>query len=296
MTKRILFLLFTISIGYVNSQVGVGTTSPDASSVLEVQSTTQGMLTPRMISSQRTSISTPATGLIVYQTDGIAGFYYYTGSTWVVLINGSDALPAVNGSAVTNLNASNLSSGTVPTARLGSGTADNSTYLRGDGTWSTPGGASSKKYGQIRMTGNGTISGGLEGGSANTIGAEVSLGDDTTPITVENGVLWNSATKTFLINNEGDYEINVNSILEHVKRDVWATYVTTRIYVNNTEVFNSEPILFPIWGVSVDRTINNYNLFKRLFAGDVVNVTIQYQGQGEGVRLISGSTISIKQL
>jgi hypothetical protein len=40
-----------------------------------------------------------------------------------------------NGSALTSLNASNISSGTVPTARLGSGTADNTTFLRGDQTY-----------------------------------------------------------------------------------------------------------------------------------------------------------------
>ncbi len=40
-----------------------------------------------------------------------------------------------SGASLTALNASNLSSGTVPTARLGSGTADSSTYLRGDQTW-----------------------------------------------------------------------------------------------------------------------------------------------------------------
>ena len=142
--KRI-FLTFALTSTSIfsNAQVGVGTTTPDASSVLEVQSTTQGMLTPRMTNAQRAAISTPATGLIVYQTDGTAGFYYYTGSAWALLINGTDALPAVNGSAVTNLNATNITTGTISPARMGSGTADNTTYLRGDGTWSTPAGGGS---------------------------------------------------------------------------------------------------------------------------------------------------------
>jgi hypothetical protein len=47
-------------------------------------------------------------------------------------------LPATSGANLTSLNASNLSSGTVSTARLGTGTALSSNFLRGDGTWNTP--------------------------------------------------------------------------------------------------------------------------------------------------------------
>ena len=50
-------------------------------------------------------------------------------------------LPALNGSALTALVASNIATGTVPTARLGSGTASSSTFLRGDSTYAAlPGG------------------------------------------------------------------------------------------------------------------------------------------------------------
>ena len=57
-------------------------TAPDASAMLDVSSTTKGLLIPRMTSAQRIDISSPATGLMVYQTDGTSGYYFYNGATW----------------------------------------------------------------------------------------------------------------------------------------------------------------------------------------------------------------------
>jgi len=54
--------------------------------------------------------------------------------------NLTGTLPAISGVNLTSLNASNLGSGTVPTARLGSGTASSSTFLRGDQTYAAAGG------------------------------------------------------------------------------------------------------------------------------------------------------------
>ncbi len=77
------FLFFVLITTNMFSQVGIGTVNPDASSVLDVSSTTQGLLTPRMTTAQRTAIVSPANGLMVYDTD-LHAFNYYdsSNSTW----------------------------------------------------------------------------------------------------------------------------------------------------------------------------------------------------------------------
>jgi hypothetical protein len=62
--------------------VGIGTASINASALLQMDSTTKGFLPPRMTATQRGAISTPATGLVVYQTDGTEGLYIYTSLGW----------------------------------------------------------------------------------------------------------------------------------------------------------------------------------------------------------------------
>ena len=64
------------------AQVGINTETPDASAALDITSTTGGILVPRMTETQRDAITSAATGLMIYQTDGTVGFYYYNGSSW----------------------------------------------------------------------------------------------------------------------------------------------------------------------------------------------------------------------
>lgn len=68
-----------------NGSAGIGTNAPASSSLLEVKSTTKGVLIPRMTKTQRDAIATPATGLLIYQTNSTPGFYYHTGTTWTAL-------------------------------------------------------------------------------------------------------------------------------------------------------------------------------------------------------------------
>jgi hypothetical protein len=84
----VLLLLILIAKSDLFSQgVAINNTGsqPDASAQLDVSSTTSGILIPRMTEIDRTLISNPATGLLVYQTDNTSGFYYWKGTSWVRL-------------------------------------------------------------------------------------------------------------------------------------------------------------------------------------------------------------------
>jgi hypothetical protein len=77
----LLGLFFCITTTSLNAQTGIGTTAPNASAKLEIASTDKGLLIPRMTSAQRGLISLPANGLLVYQTDGVIGFYVNSGTS-----------------------------------------------------------------------------------------------------------------------------------------------------------------------------------------------------------------------
>ena len=90
-------LFATGSLAAQAQSVGVGTTTPAASAVLDVTSTTQGQLLPRMTAAQRAAIANPVVGLFVFQTDGTPGLYYYINNSWINAVNG--LVPDANGNA-----------------------------------------------------------------------------------------------------------------------------------------------------------------------------------------------------
>lgn len=133
MKKTCLFvsaIVFAASFSVHAQSVSVNTTGTeaDASAIFDVSSTSKGVLIPRMTSGQRTVIESPAQGLMVYQTDPPAGFYYnkaasgpaqwvylqpaenvttqgnaFNGASQLVKLDGAGKLPALDGSQLTNL-------------------------------------------------------------------------------------------------------------------------------------------------------------------------------------------------
>lgn len=95
MKKRFsVIVILSFCANSYSQNVGIGSSSftPDAQAMLEIQSTTSGLLIPRMTSAQRTAISAGASsdyGLLVYQTDGTAGYYYWDGTVWQIISTGT---------------------------------------------------------------------------------------------------------------------------------------------------------------------------------------------------------------
>jgi hypothetical protein len=114
-------LYFALTTGNVNAQnnVGIGTTTPNASSILEMQSTTQGVLVPRMTTVERTAIAAPADGLLVFDTTVGCFFFYTTAGGWQNLCAGS-------GTGVDGINCWDTN---------GNGTNDAAEDVNGDGSW-----------------------------------------------------------------------------------------------------------------------------------------------------------------
>lgn len=105
--KHILTLIFVIQLvtNSYSQSVSINTDGSTAhsSAILDIKSTNKGILIPRMTQAQRIAIASPGNGLMVYQTDGTIGFYYYQAG-WKTF--GADNLG--NHTAIQNLQLNNF--------------------------------------------------------------------------------------------------------------------------------------------------------------------------------------------
>ena len=150
------------------AQVGIGTTNPDGSSMLDIQSTSKGVLIPRMLTSERTAISTPANGLLVYDTT-TNSFWFRDGSTWKEMVSGGKLVDADGDTKVevektadedkirfTTLGTERMYIDKDGNTRIGNGT-DN-TYIEIDGSLSYEGAAT--RYDDLKVPVSSTTKGG----------------------------------------------------------------------------------------------------------------------------------------
>jgi len=120
-----LFLLLSSDVWSQNN-VGIGTTTPDNSAILELYSTSHGFLVPRLTTTQRNAISSPATGLLIYNLDN-QRFEYYNGTQWIGVVSSVATVPFNLISTGTNTTAT-MTVGSGASILLGGGTIESNVF------------------------------------------------------------------------------------------------------------------------------------------------------------------------
>ena len=109
------FLLALCMNNVFSQGVSINATGAAANSdaMLDISSTSSGLLIPRMTEAQRNAITSPSASLLIYQIDQDSGYHYYDGANWVPLLSGGNN--AVGGWRLTGNSGTNVSTNFIGT-------------------------------------------------------------------------------------------------------------------------------------------------------------------------------------
>lgn len=186
-----IFTFFILQLFY--GQIGIGTANPNSSSILDINSTNGGVLVPRMTQAQKNTIASPATGLLIYQTDGSTGFWYYNGTAWTTFTSSGWS---TTGTAGTNF----------------IGTTDNSDFI-----------LTTNNTERIRFQGDGDV-----GINQNNPTSKLHITGTAPILRLEDG---NQATNKILISdNNGNATWGPSSLITTDLNDDWLFSTTNKTY------------------------------------------------------------------
>ncbi len=121
MKNVLLIALLLISGATYAQNVGIGTSNPDESAILDLQTTNKGFLLPRLTEKQKNLIPTPAEGLMIYQTDANnQGVYLYQSGSWKNMGSGNVSTSGTTANAVTAYTSNYLLAGNGTTTPVSS--------------------------------------------------------------------------------------------------------------------------------------------------------------------------------
>ena len=109
--KILVITLFYTASSRAQMGINASGAAPDTKAILDITSTTKGLLIPRMNTNQRNSLATTE-GLTVYDTDTHSYWYFKAPGVWTEVANGGTSPWATSGSNIVNSNTGNVGIGT----------------------------------------------------------------------------------------------------------------------------------------------------------------------------------------
>jgi len=306
--KILLFFAITISM-YSIAQVGIGTSNPDASSVLEIQSTSKGLLIPKLSKTQRDAINSPAVGLLLYQTDNNPGFYYYNASnTWIrigeeTIISNTSSITTNQGAIAANTASITTNQGLI-TTNTSSITANINDIATNTTSINTNTASITTNQNGIDINTNSiTTNQGLITTNTSSITANINdIATNTTSITSNLGVIGSNTIS--ITSNQGAITTNTSSITSNTNKIAANTASITsnlRVIGSNTISITSNQGAITTNTASITSNINNIVLKAPLaspnFTGIINSAGINisgtvtataFVGDGSGLTGITG--------